>query len=400
MHTILKVSQNYYVRGGSDRYFFALAELLKNHGHQVIPFAATSPENEPSEWEHYFPRSADFEQPSVGDLFNFLYSRDAVKSIQRLLKDAEIDLAHFHIYYGKLTASILGVIKDAGIPLIQTLHDFKLTCPVHSHTSNNEICEACAGKHFWRALPKRCNRGSFARTALNVTESYVSRMLGSHDKFDHFISVCHFNRKKMIQYGIPENKISTVHNFVDVSDITPNLDIGNYLLYFGRLYPGKGIFTLIEAALPLKHVPLYIVGDGESVPDIQSILEKNSCDHIQLLGFKQGDELRALIQNSICSILPSELYENCPMSILESYAYGKPVIGADIGGIPEIVEDSVDGFLVPAGQPEALRERLQWMFEHKSEAAEMGRAGRRKVEIEFNPEIHYQKIMKVYQPFL
>jgi len=400
MHTILKVSQNYYVRGGSDRYFFTLAELLREHGHQVIPFTAANSKNGPSEWGHYFPRGADFEQPGIGDLFNFLYSRDAVKSIRRLLNDAEIDLAHFHIYYGKLTASILAVLKDAGIPLIQTLHDFKLTCPVHSHISNNEICEACAGKHFWRALSKRCNRGSLARTALNVTESYVSRMLGSHSKFDHFISVCHFNRKKMIQYGIPEHKISTVHNFVDASNITPNFEVGNYLLYFGRLYPGKGIFTLIEAALPLKHVPLYIVGDGESMPEIQRILEENKCDHIHLLGFKQGEELRNLIQNSICMVLPSELYENCPMSILEAYAFGKPAIGADIGGIPELIEEGVDGFLVPASQPETLRERLQWMFEHKSESIEMGRAGRHKVETEFNPEIHYEKIMNIYQRFL
>ena len=204
----------------------------------------------------------------------------------------------------------------------------------------------------------------------------------------------------MIQYGIPEHKISTVHNFVDASNITPNFDAGNYLLYFGRLYRGKGIFTLIEAALPLKHVPLYIVGDGESMPEIQRILEQNRCDHIHLLGFKQGDELQNLIQNSICMVLPSELYENCPMSILEAYAYGKPAIGADIGGIPELIEDGVDGFLVPPSQPEALREQLQWMFEHKSEAVEMGRAGRRKVETEFNPEIHYEKIMKIYQQFL
>ena len=136
------------------------------------------------------------------------------------------------------------------------------------------------------------------------------------------------------------------------------------------------------------------------MPEIQRILEQNKCDHIQLLGFKQGDELQNLIQNSICMVLPSELYENCPMSILEAYAYGKPAIGADIGGIPELIEDGVDGFLVPPSQPEALREQLQWMFEHKGEAVEMGRAGRRKVETEFNPEIHYEKIMKIYQQFL
>lgn len=400
MHTILNVSQNHYVRGGSDRYFFVLAELLRKQGHRVIPFTAANPENESSEWERYFPRGANFEQPGVGDLLRFLYSYDAVNAIRGLLKDTKIDLAHFHIYYGKLTASILGELKKAGIPLIQTLHDFKLTCPVHSHISNDEICEACAGKHFWRALPKRCNKGSLARTALSVTESYFSRILGSHNKFDHFISVCHFNRKKMISYGIPEDKISTVHNFVDVSDITPSFKTGDYLLYFGRLYRAKGIFTLIEAAMPLKHVPLYIVGDGEAVPEIQRMLEQNECEHIHLLGFKQGDALRELIQNSICMVLPSELYENCPMSILESYAYGKPAIGADIGGIPELIEDGVDGFLFPAGRQDTLRERLLWMFEHKSEAVEMGRMGRQKVETEFNADVHYEKIMKVYQQFL
>lgn len=400
MLTILNVSQNHYIRGGSDRYFFTMAELLQKHGHNVIPFTAASPKNEHSEWEQYFPRAANFEKPKPIDLFRFLYSRDAVKSVQKLLDNTAVDIAHFHIYYGKLTASILGSLKKAGIPLIQTLHEYKLTCPVYSHLSNDEICEACEGKHFWRALPKRCNRGSLARTALSVTESYVSRQLGAVEKFDHFISVSHFLRKKMIKYGIPEEKISTVHNFADVSDITPNFSIGEYVLYFGRVHRSKGILTLIEAAAPLKQVPLYIVGDGEAMPEVQEIVEQNGCEHIRLLGFKQGDELQELILNSICTVLPSEWYENCPMSVLESYAYGKPVIGADIGGIPELVKDEVDGFLVPSAGTEALREKLLWMFEHKVEAAEMGKVGRLKMETEFNADIHYQKIFNIYEKFL
>lgn len=398
--TILNVSQNYHVRGGSDRYFFTLAELLQKHGHRVVPFTAASPNNESSEWENYFPRGADFEHPGAGDLLRFLYSHDAVKSIRQLLKDTDLDLAHFHIYYGKLTASILEVLKRDGIPLIQTLHEYKLTCPVYSHLSNDEICEACEGKHFWRALPKRCNRGSLARTALSVTESYISKMLGAVKKFDHFISVSHFLRKKMISHGIPEDKISTVHNFVDVSDVTPNFSEGEYILYFGRVHRSKGILTLIEAAVPLTDVPIYIVGDGEAIPEVQQIIEKNGCKHIHLLGFKQGDELRELIQNSICTVLPSEWYENCPMSVLESYAYGKPVIGADIGGIPELIVDGVDGYLVPSGEQETLRDRLLWMSEHKDDAAEMGRIGRYKMETEFNADIHYERIMNVYRQFL
>ncbi len=398
--TILNVSQNHYVRGGSDRYFFTLAELLQKHGHRVIPFTAASAKNEPSEWEHYFPRGADFERPRTGDLLRFLYSRDAVKSIQRLLSNTNVDIAHFHIYYGKLTAAILGGLKKAGIPLIQTLHDYQLTCPVSTHLSSDEICEACEGKHFWHALPKRCNRGSLARTALSVTESYVSRFLGSVDKFDHFISVSHFLRKKMIQYGIPENKISTVHNFIDVSDIVPNFSVGEYVLYFGRVDRSKGISTLIKAAIPLKQIPLYIVGDGKAMSEVQQIIEENGCEHIHLLGFKQGDELRELVLNSICTVLPAEWYENCPMSVLEACAYGKPVIGANIGGIPELIENGVNGFLIPSGEHELLRDRLLWMCEHKSKVMEMGEAARKKMETKFNADIHYERIMNVYRKFL
>ena len=400
MHTILNVSQNHYIRGGSDRYFFALAELLRKHGHQVVPFTAASPKNEPSEWDPYFPRAADFENPGPMDLLRFLYSRDAAKSIQRLLNNTNVDIAHFHIYHGKLTASILDRLKKAGVPLIQTLHDYKLTCPIAVHLSNDEICEACEGKHFWRALPKRCNRGLLTRTILSVTESYISQMLGAVEKFDHFVSVSHFLRKKMISHGIPEDKISTVHNFVDVSDITPNFSVGDYILYFGRVHRSKGILTLIKAAAPLKQVPLYIVGDGVGMPEVQRIVEQDGCEHIQLLGFKQGDELRDLILNSICTVLPSEWYENCPMSVLESYAYGKPVIGADIGGIPELIVDGVDGCLVPSGDQEALRERLLWMAEHRNAAVEMGRTGRHKMETMFNADIHYESIMNVYRKFL
>lgn len=399
MSTILNISQNHYIRGGSDRYFFTMGELLEKHGHSVIPFTAASSKNEPSEWEKYFPRGADFENPGPIDLFRYIYSRDAVKSIRNLIKDTSIDIAHFQIYYGKVTASVLEPLKKAGIPLIQTLHEYKLTCPVYSHLSKDKICEACEGKHFWRALPKRCNRGSFARTALSVTESYISRKLGVVDKFDHFISVSHFHRRKMIQYGIPEDKITAVHNFTDVSKFTPNYDIGGYVLYFGRVHQSKGIMTLIEASIPVKHLPLYIVGDGEAMSEVQKLIEENECEHIHLLGFKQGDELKELIQNSLCTVLPSEWYENCPMSILESYAYGKPVVGADIGGIPELIEHEKDGFLVPSGDGVALRECLLWIADNKDKVVEMGKIGRLKMETEFNADIHYERIMNVYNKF-
>lgn len=400
MLTVLNISQNHYIRGGCDRYFFTMGELLQKHGNNVIPFTAASPKNEHTEWEQYFPRGADFDNPGPIDLVRFIYSRNATTSIQRLLHNTDVDIAHFHVYHGKLTASILSSIKKAGIPLIQTLHDYKLTCPIATHLSNDDICEACEGKNFYRAIPKRCNRRSLARTLLSVSESYVSRHLGNVDKFDHFISVSNFLRKKMIQYDIPAEKISTVHNFVDVSNFTPNYSEGDYVLYFGRVDRSKGIFTLIEAAESLKQFPLYIAGEGEAMPEVEQFIEQNGCEHIHLLGFKQGDELRELILNSTCTVLPSEWYENCPMSILESFAYGKPVIGADIGGIPELINHGDDGFLVPSGDVEQLRDRLQWMCDHKTQAIEMGKTAREKMENEFNADIHYEKILNVYRKFM
>lgn len=400
MSTILNISQNHFIRGGSDRYFFTMGELLEKHGHTVIPFTAANEKNEPSEWDKYFPRAADFENPSPFDIIRYIYNPSAYKSIRKLLMETKVDIAHFHIYYGKLTASILNSLTKADIPMIQTLHEYKLTCPVYSHLSNDQICEDCEGKHFWRALPKKCNRGSITRTALSVTESYVSRMLGNVDKFDHFISVSHFHRSKMIQYGMPEDKITAIHNFTDTSLFEPNYTPGEYVLYFGRIHQSKGIITLINASLAVKDLPLYIVGDGEAMPVIQRLIEENDCDHIHILGFKQGDELRELIQNSICTVLPSEWYENCPMSILESYAYGKAVIGTDIGGIPELIIDKEDGFLIPPVDENALRECLQWVSDNKDKVVEMGKIGRKKIEEEFNADIHYDRIMNVYNEFL
>lgn len=373
-----------------------MGELLKKHGHTVIPFTAASSKNLPSDWDTYFPTAADFENPTPLDIIRYIYNRNAVKSIRKLLMETKVDLAHFHIYYGKLTASILYSLKKAGLPLIQTLHEYKLTCPVYSHLSNDKICEDCEGKHFWRAIPKKCNRGSITRTTLSVTESYISQKLGNVDKFDHFISVSNFHRKKMVQYGIPENKITAIHNFTDVSLFEPNYSVGKYILYFGRVHQSKGILTLIDASLKVKELPLYIVGDGEAMSEIKKIIEENDCNHIHILGFKQGDELRELIQNSICTVLPSEWYENCPMSILESYAYGKAVIGTDIGGIPELINDKEDGFLIPPADENALRECLIWVSENKEKVVEMGKIGRRKIEEEFNADIHYERIMDVY----
>lgn len=397
---VLSVSQNYYVRGGSDRIFLMTNELLEKQGHRAIPFAAEHPKNQPTQWTRYFPVAANFERPGPIDLIRFVYSRPAAQSIRRLIRDHKPDIAHLHIYYGKLTGSILAPLKAAGIPIVQTLHEYKLICPTYTLVSNGQICEACQGRHFWRAIPRRCNRNLLTRTLLSTTEMYVSRLLGSVRNVDHFVAVSDALRAKMIEHGIAARKISTVHNSVDVSAIPPNHQPGEYLLYFGRLERLKGLFTLLEAVAPLTQTPLLIVGDGEARDELSDTIERRNLKHVQLLGFKQGAELEQLVRGSISTLVPSEWYEPFPTTVLESFAHSRPVIASRIGGITEMITEGRDGFLVEPGNAQGLQERMAWMASHRNKAVSMGLAGRKKVEEEFSPQVYYRAIMRVYNKLL
>jgi glycosyltransferase involved in cell wall biosynthesis len=395
--TILNVSQNYYMRGGSDRMFFATIDLLAQHGHKAIPFAAADPRNCHTDWDAYFPIAANFEQPAPTDLVRYIYSRPALRAVRKLISDCRPDLAHLHIYYGKLTSSILAPLKTAGVPIVQTLHEYKLICPVYSLLSNGQICEACQGHHYWRALPRKCNRASLARTFLSVVEAYASRLQGSVDLIDHFVAVSDFVRSKMVEHGIPAQRISTIHNFVETSKITPQHEPGKHFLYFGRLEAFKGLFTLLEAAAPLTGTPLLIVGEGSVRNQLAREIERRNLAHIRLLGFKQGEELKQIIGDSICSILPSEIYETLGLTVLETLAHARPVIASRIGGIPETIAEGRGGILFKAGDSKDLREKMIWMASHPNEAVEMGTVGRRTVKERFGPERYYEKLMDVYR---
>lgn len=392
---ILNVSQNYFVQGGSDSYFFELGRILEQKNHEVVPFCASSPINKPNKWEAYFPAAANFEEPKVADAIKFLYSASAKKNMGKIVKEVSPDLAHLHIYYGKLTASILKPLTQAGIPIVQTLHEYKQVCPVYSLVSNGVVCEACAGRRYWKALSHKCNRGSVLRSMLSMTESYVSQMLGASTDINHFIAVSDFQRRKLIELGVEKNKISTVHNFINLEEYSVATGEGEYFLYYGRIERLKGIFTLLQASATLK-TPLFIVGKGESLAEVEAYIEEHQLTHVKLLGFQSGASLKKLIRGSICTILPAEWYEPFGLTVIESFASGRPVIGANIGGIPELIDDGKDGMLFDSGDGASLKHQLEWFEEHKGQAVQMGKEGRKKAERLFDAHTHYNNIMKVY----
>ncbi len=395
--TILNVSHNYYVAGGSDRYFFELENLLTAKGNRVVPFCSQSHLNQTTTYSDYFPRSANVTHPGVVDLFRFVYSRDAKRKLTNLLVRENIDLAHLHIYYGKLTASILGALKSRGVPIVQTLHEYKLLCPVYTMTRAGSVCEKCAGGNYFHALHHLCNRGSIARSGLSVVESYVSKVLGAESAVDHFIGVSRFITEKMVEHGLPRDRITTIHNFVDTARFAPATEAGRYVLYFGRLENVKGVRTLLAAMKKLPDLQCVIAGEGSIRLMLESLIKRDNCRNISFVGFLQGEALADAIRGSICTVIPSEWYENCPLSVLESLAHARPVIGSRIGGIPELIEDGIDGYLFEPGDADDLAKCLELLCRNPNQAAEMGTIGRRKVRANFSPEQHYEKLMHVYR---
>jgi glycosyltransferase involved in cell wall biosynthesis len=385
------------MRGGSDRVFFETNRLLQKHGHTVIPFAAQDARNEPNGWRAYFPVAANFEHPRPIDLARYVYSFPAAKKIREIIRDQRPDIAHLHIYYGKLTASILEPLKQAGIPIVQTLHDYKIICPVNSLVSKGKLCEACQGRYFWNALPRRCNRNSFARTALSVLESYVSRAFGAQNKVDHFIAVSEFMRKKIIAHGIPSTKITTIYNFIDSENTLINKAAGKYFIYFGRIERIKGIFTLVEAFASLTHLKLKIVGDGSDLKELRRTIESRGLSHIEITGFQYGEQLESVIDNSIAAIVPSQWYEPFGLTVIEAFLHTRAVIASEIGALPELINQGGDGFLTPPGNVNALREKILWFARHPLEALQMGRAGRQKALARFDPAHYLDELMHVYR---
>jgi len=392
---VLNVSQNYFVRGGSDTQYFALEKLRRERGHEVIPFAAADDRNRPTPWSPYFPQAAEFEKPRPMDIARFLYSADAKRKIRTLIQEYRPDVAHLHIYYGKLTSSILAPLREAGIPIVQTLHEYKLICPVYTLISQDEICEACEGRYFWRALPRTCNRGSLTRTALSVVESYTSRWLGSLDSIDCFLAVSDFVREKMIQCGVPPERITTLMNYVDPIEVRPAGEIGDTIVYYGRVESVKGVFTLVEAIGGLD-IPLLIVGDGEAKPELQALVARQGWENVRFLPFQSREALAAILRASLCTVLPSNWYEPFGMTILESFQFARPVIASAIGGIPEVIKEGSDGILVPPGDVQALREAIISMVEHPDRAQRMGLVGHEKTHQQFGPERFYKQLMEVY----
>lgn len=349
---ILLIDVYNFNKGGAETVCFNTGKMLEDNGHEVIYFTLKWNKNLPSKYENYFPESKETRRGlfrQVINLRNYFYYPDAAKKLEQLILNERPNIAHIHLMWGQISPSIFPILRKYHIPIIFTVHDYRIVCPAYSFKDGKgRICEACTGKHFYRCFTHKCTKGSYLLSFFMATEMYFRNKYFNPNKYiDGLLYVSDFARKKHEQYmPILKTKPNIIlHNFSSSIVSSGRYISDKYFLFLGRLSEEKGIFTLMNAMKENPNQKLKIVGTGPLESKLKEYKERNQLKNIDFLGFKSGKELIELKQKAYFIIVPSEWYENNPMAIIEAYAEGVPVIGSNIGGIPEIIDEGKTGYV-------------------------------------------------------
>ncbi|MCK4539559.1 glycosyltransferase family 4 protein [Candidatus Parcubacteria bacterium] len=395
---ILQINKFYYFKGGSERYLFDLSEILKKNGHKIVPFSMQNDNNLPSNHAKYFIKEVGLNKFNLINIFKFFYNYDAVNRLKKLIKDEKPDIAHLHNIAHQLSPAIIRVLKRHNIPIVQTLHDYKLICPNAKLFVDNKNCEKCRGGKYYNCLKNKCMKDSYLKSFMAVLEAYLwNRLIKIYDRVDVFIAPSKFMRDKCVDFGVPAEKIRVAYNFYD-APVNNQMELASdekYVLYYGRLSKEKGVDVLLEAMKSVKHgIKLKIVGPGPEYKNLEEKISKfNLQDRVFLLGPKYGGDLQTIINQAIAVIVPSLWPENMPYCLLEPMAIGKIVIVSRVGGMTEIIKNQKNGFSFEPENFQALTKIINNLQNFNQE--EIGKRAMETIK-RLNSKKHYQEILKIY----
>ena len=338
--------------------YFNTASLLRNAGYEVVFFSKRKEENLPCEQEEFFVEKAG----KIEQISNYFYHKKAALQLEKLIAIEKPDIAHVHLIWGGLSPSVLEVLKKHRIPIVHTAHDYRMVCPAYLlKDKDGRFCERCRDGKFYNCAVHRCSKGKIIESLFMTGEMYY-RNHNFHpvDFIDGFIFVSNFSKNKHIEF---DNRFKNVKTTVLYNcpgeNVSESLDLhqdtfGSYYLFYGRLSEEKGIHTLLNAFEKFPQLSLKIVGTGPLEMKLMTIVQEKRLSNVELLGYKTGKELFDLVSKAKYVCVPSECYENNPMTIVEAYSLAIPVIGAAIGGISEVVNDGQTGFLFNSGDIDSL----------------------------------------------
>ncbi len=402
MTTLLSINNYYYYRAGAETVFLEQNRMFQQCGWNVVPFAMQSKKNLSSPWSRYFVDNIEFDEryslpAKLIRVPKVIYSFEARRKLARLIDESRPDVCHVHNIYHHISPSILSLLKQRSIPVVLTLHDLKIACPAYSMLAHDGVCERCRGGRLHNVVLHRCIKGSVTLSASVMLEATLHRLLRTYSScVDRFAVPSRFYIEKLCDWGWPRSMFSHVPNFVDPKCYRPQYEPGKHFVYFGRLSREKGLATLIRA-VALSGSRLLLAGTGPQLAELGALTAKIGAD-VTFLGFLTGESLHEAVRSARAVVLPSEWYENAPMTVLEAYALGKPVLGARIGGIQELVYEQETGLGFASGDVASLAAALRDFAERPDRTIEdMGRQARRVVEKQYTPELYQQRLISIYR---
>lgn len=390
---VLMINKFLYPNGGSETYIFRIGEWLEKNGHEVQYFGMEHKGRCVGNRVNAYTSDMDFHGGSKLSKLTYplktIYSKEARVQIRKVLDDFKPDVCHINNFNYQLTPSIILEIKkwNKDCKIIFTAHDYQLVCP--NHMCNNPVshknCEKCFDGKFLSCTQNKCIHGSTAKSVIGTLEASFWKMKGVYKYFDKMICCSNFLKEKMDTNPIFSSRTVVMHNFIDKKE-WKDVEKKDYVLYFGRFSTEKGIETLIQAAKELFNINFVFAGTGPLENEI------NRVANIKNVGFQTGEALESLIREALFSIYPSEWYENCPFSVMESQMYGTPVLGANIGGIPELIQVGKTGDLFESGNKEELKEKI---FDMGTKAKEYSENCK---DISFDTvDVYCNKLMSIYR---
>jgi glycosyltransferase involved in cell wall biosynthesis len=374
---VLVAHNAYQHRGGEDVVVEAEVSLLRARGHSV----------------EIYPRNND-ELRDMSELAaarQTLWSSRTGTDVARLVVDFQPHVIHVHNTFALISPSVYAAAARARVPVVQTLHNFRLLCLDATFLRDGRICEDCLGRFPWRGVWHRCFHGSGQASAVMAAMIGVHRVMGTYqNKVSRYIALSEFSRTKLIAGGLPGDRVAVKPNFVDVP-VPEKVRSRSGALFVGRLSPEKGISVLARAGAARPGVAIDVIGAGSE----QSLLER--VPGIRLFGWQVPEAIYARMHEAAYLVVPSICFENCPVTVLEAFACGLPVIASRLGALPEMVRDGETGLLFEAGNADDLACKMAWAEGNPEEVARMGRAARQEYEAKYTPAKNYEMLMSVYR---
>ncbi len=403
---VLQIHKFFYPFAGPEAILFHTRDLLTARGHDVVDFAMEHPSNLESAYSGYFAPQRDYVDPTrplsrrTRDALSSVYSVTVRRRLRRLLNDIRPDVAHMHSIYHQLTLSVVDELAHQGVPCVMQLHDYKIGCPAYQLYRAGQPCNLCTTGPVENVLLHRCIDGSLPASLLAAVEARLARGRGTYKKVNAYIASSAFGAQVAIDTGIDPDTVHVIPNFLppgQIGDGKAALEERPRFLFSGRLEEVKGVREILAAYAsgdPRLGTLVVAGAGGKLESEVQAAA--NTSDNVEYLGRLRRDQVLEQLRRSRAVLVPSRWHENNPMSLLEARAVGVPAVCTDMGGLPEMVDDGLDGFVVPSSNVAALSNAIRRLAENRKLAEDMGRRGYERLLRDNTADVHYEQLMSVY----